>query len=160
MGITLGATLAETSILDCGPRFINPPPEKMPFCVRQQTADGSTTDIRSLPVQPFNRGLILREAETVTTVALFAPHTDYSDARAVLIERYGPPTRREAAIWKNLAGASIDIERLTWTGVRVELMLNERGSKSAEAEAVFYLIPNTHQRDGTSEKTKKSAANL
>lgn len=162
MGITLGAELAESSIADCGPSFISAPAGKMSFCVKSQTSDGSVTDIRSLPTPPFHRGLILREGETVSTVAIFAPTTEYISARAVLIEKYGIPTQRTTTTWKNLAGASLESERLVWTGAHVELTLNERGNKGTESEAVFFHRPTASKAipNGSNEKTKKSAANL
>jgi hypothetical protein len=73
----------------------------------------------------------------VESIGVSLKHSHYQTFKAMLQERYGPPTKINQSEVTTGAGAKIPIETLEWSGNRTVLVLVERSGKVDEAQMLL-----------------------
>lgn len=157
LGLELGAAVDHYSLPACKDQPPDPP--KYGFCVT--FASNLNAGIGGIAVPAFDSGVIEMQGDIPTSVGLFAAHKNFERVKAVLIERYGRPTRASVSTLQNMAGATFQSQTLEWVGARVSLTLVERAGKVDQTAAVFRYLP-AAQKDKAREasEVKSSAGKL
>ena len=142
-GLRLGERFDHDALKPCGGVTADGPPPKYSFChlFGRSTPEAVQLLLSGFPVSAFKGGSLSLEGGVASTLMLEGSHNDHSDIRAVLIERYGPPTVSMPGTVSNRMGASFSNETLIWTGKNVMLTLRERSGKVDETGVFFQHIP-------------------
>ena len=161
-GIKIGAVLNYDDIRHCGDA-VNPDEKpRIPVCAKNKPMFGDGVMLFGpLPIDAFSLGgAIIREG-VVTTIELSGDNQNYAQARRVLMERYGKPTKATKETVQNKLGASFTSERLVWMGKRVMLTLDERAGTVSDFSAMFTHIGSALKSgEAQDAKTKKDASKL
>ena len=164
LGIELGAPILD-KIPDCPARKRGSLAAPEQFCKRVGSVvrdDLGFVDFDSIPM-----GAILSTITAFTydgvvgSVHAVSPHRNYAELRAVLVERYGPPSHISMTTVKNTAGAELASELLEWAGVAVSIQLHERFERITTSALLASHLPTLAQHaDREEARIKKAAAEL
>jgi len=127
MGIKLGAPLSASSMSRCSAADakIEDP------CLDKQGGLEEAPARFIVKRQPFGYAdfhVIVDGTGIVSQLMVILPQKQFDDFAAVLVERYGRPTRSETQQWQNRLGATFPSKKLEWNGKRVRILAMERGS--------------------------------
>lgn len=127
MGIRLGAPLSASSMARCSAADakIEDP------CLDKQGGLEEAPARFIVQRQPFGYAdfhVIVDSTGIVSQLMVILPQKQFDDFAAVLVERYGKPTRSETQQWQNRLGATFPSKKLEWNGRRVRILAMERGS--------------------------------
>jgi hypothetical protein len=153
-GLQLGSKLADSQIPNC--RDADDPAREIKFC--QWGGTGDATFVRGFPIPEFEDGIVMLVDDSAAGFVLSAKHADYLQVKSILLERYGPPTRRTIAKVRTKAGVPYDSETLNWTGKRVTLELEEYSRDINTSSATFHYLPLLGKRAEKDRADAKSKA--
>jgi hypothetical protein len=156
LGATLGARLDYAQLTQCSQgkrdtRYV--------FCSLAVSGWGKTIPLGGFPLSEIKNGLAtLDDDENLVELSMWSSRSDFSALRSAMIERYGPPTGRELATWKNKLSAAFPSEELTWVGKKVIIILMERGASADESSLAFASAPWFERRIREDAKRVKAGA--
>lgn len=162
LGIALGQQLSNDAIKSCGGVQVQQDADTIQACATQkpQFGDGPIL-IGGIPVEAFKYGAVVREGGAVSQIELMGSNDRYEEAKQILVERYGKPTKAAKTTVQNKAGASFWSEQLTWRGKKVSLVLDQRAGTVGEFAAVFTHLPTAAKTGSAAEgKAKRDAQKL
>ena len=93
--------------------------------------------LNSLPINEVYSASVHLQNSQVSSLHLDFKHEHYAKLRAILIERYGPPTKSSVAEIKTRAGLAVPAETLEWIGRKNSLRLFERFQRIDKSLAAF-----------------------
>lgn len=154
LGIALGQPLSNDAIKSCGGVQVQQEADAIQACATQkpQFGDGPIL-IGGIPVEVFKYGAVVRDSGAVAQIELMGSNDRYEEAKRILVERYGKPTKVSKSTVQNKAGASFASEQVAWRGKKVLLVLDQRAGTVGEFSAVFTHLE-TAAKAGISTDTK------
>lgn len=162
LGIALGQQLSNDAIKSCGGVQVQQDADPIQACATQkpQFGDGPIL-IGGIPVEAFKYGAVVREGGAMSQIELMGSNDRYEEAKQILVERYGKPTKVAKTTVQNKAGANFGSEQLTWRGKKVSLVLDQRAGTVGEFAAVFTHLPTAAKMGSAAEgKAKRDAQKL
>jgi hypothetical protein len=138
-GIKLGAPIASSSVPQCAPttRAYGIPSGPCyegsgPYSDRIARLWGldALRQIASSAYAYFHEG-------SVESIGVDVKYNDYQTFKAILLERYGPPTKITRSEVMTGVGTKIPIETLEWNGRQNTLILIERSGQVDQAQMLF-----------------------
>lgn len=158
-GLKLGAPLKPGDLEPCDTKAQDSGP--LAFCRTDSVGYSAPFLVGGFPVREFREGMLTVDDGVVSALMIQGNHSDYAQIRALLIERYGAPTKRVAAEVQNTAGAAFKSERLTWIGKRVSIVLIERSGRVDQTAVNFMHNASTaSSAQEREQKTKADAAKM
>jgi hypothetical protein len=136
-GLKLGEPVASSGIPAC-PRLR--PGQGFPseLCIDASTPYADRVQmLNALPIKESYSGSIHLVDGMVSALHVETNHDSYARLRAVLIERYGQPTKRESASVTSMGGVVLPSETLEWIGRSNSLHLFERFDRIDRSMAAF-----------------------
>lgn len=127
MGIKLGAPLSASSMARCSAAEAK---VEDPCLEKQGGLDEAPARfiVRRQPFGYADFHVIVDGTGVVSQLMVILPQKQFDDFSAVLVERYGRPTKAETQQWQNRLGATFPSKKLEWNGRRVRILAMERGS--------------------------------
>lgn len=127
MGIKLGAPLSAGSMARCSAADAK---VEDPCLEKQGGLDEAPARfiVRRQPFGYADFHVIVDGTGVVSQLMVILPQKQFDDFSAVLVERYGRPTKAETQQWQNRLGATFPSKKLEWNGRRVRILAMERGS--------------------------------
>jgi hypothetical protein len=162
LGIALGRPLSNDAIKSCGGVQVQQESDAIQACATQkpQFGDGPIL-IGGIPVEVFKYGAVVRDSGAVAQIELMGSNDRYEEAKRILVERYGKPTKVSKNTVQNKAGANFASEQVAWRGKNVSLVLDQRAGTVGEFSAVFtHLETAAKAGTATDTKTKRDAKKL
>lgn len=162
LGIALGQPLANDAIKPCGGVQVQEEAGQIAACASHtpRFGDGPIL-LGGIPIAAFKAGAVVREGGVVSIVELGGSNDRYDEAKQVLTERYGKPTKVGKTTVQNRAGASFQSEQLTWRGKRVLLVLDQRAGNVGDFVATFMHLETAAKTGAATEgKAKREAQKL
>lgn len=160
-GIKLGAPITSGTVPQCAPtaRAYEIPKGTCyeasgPYSDRLARLWGldALRQIASSAYVHFHEGL-------VESISVDLKHDYYQTFKALLLERYGPPTKITPGEVMIRSGARIAIETLEWNGQQHDLILIERSGRVDEAQMSFSnRAVREGKRGATQEKIREDAS--
>jgi hypothetical protein len=137
-GLKLGEPLTASDIPMCPPYR---PGYGLPdaLCIEKMSgpyAEKMAT-LNALPINEVYSASVHLQNSQVSSLHLDFKHDHYAKLRAILIERYGPPTKSSIAEIKTRTGLSVPAETLEWVGKKNSLRLFERFQRIDKSLAAF-----------------------
>lgn len=160
MGLKLGERLPDGHLRPCGGVQNYEGPAALGFCSLDENRR-SKISVSGFSVSVFDTGLLSLEDGIAESLYVTAKHKDYSNLKAILIERYGQPTSQASSTVRTKAGASFPSESLTWRGTKITIELDERAAR-VDQSSVFFSTNNAiaqSEREGEA-ATKSNAGKL
>ncbi|MDZ7862850.1 hypothetical protein [Acidovorax sp.] len=156
-GVPIGEKLENDRIGQCGGVKADAEKNPVAVCAMERPGYGGII-IAGFPVPVFDGGYIDRDDGVVTSIILHGKHSNYRDIKALLMERYGKPTRTWTEKLQNKMGATFSSEALDWEGKSVTLKLRER-SDTVDQTSVFFTSQSHLNKKATErEKSLKESA--
>jgi hypothetical protein len=109
------------------------PDARMPPSLRIITRVRGTPDIGIRHAVPTVRYV----NDRVHSLTIDTDHAEWKALKALLIERYGPPSETEQRQVVAGSGAMLGSETLTWTGTKVSIFAWERSGRVDQSSAMF-----------------------
>ncbi len=135
-GIQLGETIPIGSIPSCQEARNAPTPEQL--CIKKSWSNDKLIFLHGLPIKKVTyTGTANLLDGKVQSIHVGFMHTKYDLMKAIMIERYGPPSGQEASSVTSQGGATVGNETLRWDGARNSIVLFERWERIDESLAVF-----------------------
>ncbi len=127
MGIKLGAPLSASSMARCSAAEAK---VEDPCLEKQGGLDEAPARfiVRRQPFGYADFHVIVDGSGVVSQLMVILPQKQFDDFSAVLVERYGRPTKAETQQWQNRLGATFPSKKLEWNGRRVRILAMERGN--------------------------------
>jgi hypothetical protein len=150
-GIQLGAPLSD-AVPRCGP--IYPAVESAKLCVRHYPKLPNMAGLENLPLSGIKHsaGLFFDEG-AVMALRVEVAHQSYETLKAMLVERYGPPTTSETKVLTSRVGVAYQSESLNWLGKTNTITLTEREGKVDASVVSFGNV----ERRASAEARRKAA---
>lgn len=129
-GIPLGVTVAETGLPDCPEMptkgFYDKEPSHLCFLKSRYFPD-KIGDLHGTPDLGFAYGASFGFHQgRIATLSLSLNQDQFERAKAVLLERYGPPTTSETKEVVAGSGARLGSQELSWKGRKLSITAIER----------------------------------
>jgi hypothetical protein len=164
LGIELG-TVIRDNIPDCPQRKRGDLTSPSQFCKRIGTLVREGQGYIDFDAIPMGAILSTITAYTyddaVGSVHALAPHRNYSDLRAALVERFGPPSTVSTSTVKTTAGVELSSELVEWVGKAVSIQLHERFERITTCAMIASHLPTLAKHaDREDARIKKAAAEL
>ncbi len=162
LGIALGQPLENDAIKSCGGVQAQEEKATISACALDKPRFGDGPILLSgIPIAAFKVGAVVREGGVVSQIELGGSNDLYDEAKQILTERYGKPTKSAKTTVQNKAGASFPSEQLTWRGKKVLLVLDQRAGNVGDFAAVFTHLSTAAKSGAKADgKAKSSAAKL
>ncbi|CAN7189125.1 hypothetical protein [Acidovorax sp. LjRoot117] len=162
LGIALGQPLDNDAIKSCGGVQAQDEQPAISVCALDKPRFGDGPILLSgIPIAAFKTGAVMREGGVVSQIELAGSNDRFDEAKQILAERYGKPTKVGKSTVQNRAGASFQSEQLTWRGKKVLLVLDQRAGNVTDFVATFTHL-DTAAKTGaaTDGKVKREASRL
>lgn len=127
MGIKLGAPLTESAMARCS----SPDAKPSEPCLEKQGGLSEAPARFLISRQAFAYAdfhVIIDATGVVSQLMVLLPQRNFNEFSAVLVERYGSPTRATTEQLQNRLGAAFSSRKMEWIGRRVRIMAMERGN--------------------------------
>lgn len=159
-GLKLGEPLTASDIPACPPYR---PGYGLPNTLCIENSPGPYADkvatLNALPLNEVYSASVHMQNSQVSSLHLDFQHDHYAKLRAILIERYGPPTKSSIAEIKTRAGLAVPAETLEWIGRKNSLTLFERFQRIDKSLAAFTNNALSQQAElQAQDKVKESAS--
>lgn len=154
-----------SSIPTCPPVNYNNYRPNQEFCKENNPyTKGSLALIKfsKIPMENILKTLIAFTYDGVVgSIHASALHDNYQEFRAILIERYGQPTKIESGSVRTQAGVNWPSETLTWSGKLISIQLHERFENiTTSVMIVNHLLTLESRAKARGDAIKKSATEL
>jgi prepilin-type processing-associated H-X9-DG protein len=95
---------------------------------------------------------------SVESIGVDVKYDYYQTFKAMLLERYGPPTKIARSEVVTGTGAKIPIEILEWSGLQNELILIERSGRVDQTQMLFSNRAMRERKQGAAQNKVKEDA--
>ena len=162
LGIVLGQPLTNEAIKPCGGVQAQEEAPSIAACASNtpRFGDGPIL-LGGIPIAVFKIGAVVREGGAVSQIELAGSNDRFDEAKQILVERYGKPTKASKTTVQNRAGASFPSEQLTWRGKKVLLVLDQRAGNVGDFVATFTHLQTAAKAGAANDsKSKREAQKL
>lgn len=137
-GLKLGEPIASSNIPACPPRDSRTGLPKT-LCLERGPGPYAETmaTLNALPINEAYSGTTHLTDGFVASLHIEVNHDNYAKFRAILVERYGKPTKAAVSTVTSNRGAVLPAETLEWNGHNNRLQLFERFDRIDRSLAVF-----------------------
>lgn len=140
-GIKLGDSIPAGSFPECIlPSRANGYKNPTEMCIESGPGPyaGKIATLHAAPLPQVSSTATINLDDTlVSSIHINFHHENHEKMRAILIERYGPPTKTDISTVQTGAGASFQAETLAWEGAKNSVRLFERWDTASKSLAVF-----------------------
>lgn len=160
IGIKLGAPLSASSMARCSAADAK---VEDPCLEKQGGLDEAPARfiVRRQPFGYADFHVIVDGTGVVSQLMVILPQKQFDDFSAVLVERYGRPTKAETQQWQNRLGATFPSKKLEWNGRRVRILAMERGSSiDRSVVSIQDIVAVDRDMQMERDKLKNSASKL